>query len=43
MRRSVLDLAHHRSNRQDAEDAKKTDPEEISKALLGDLAVITGA
>ena len=33
-----------RSNRQDAEDAKKTDSEKISKALLGtlgDLAVIT--
>ena len=30
-----------RSNRQDAQDAKKTDSEEISKALLGDLAVIT--
>ena len=33
-----------RSNRQDAEDAKKTDSEKISKVLLGalgDLAVIT--
>jgi hypothetical protein len=28
------------SNRQDAEDAKKTDSEKISKALLGVLAVI---
>jgi hypothetical protein len=32
-----------RSNRQDAEDAKKTDSEKISKVLLGDLAVITEA
>jgi len=29
-----------RSNRQDAEDAKKTDSEKISKALLGALGVL---